>query len=151
MKFNSVVATPATQMARVWAPSLSALNDWNVAFNWNGDGDLDVGQTFNVNFDGEFGQTETLSDTLNGFDDWAAVRLDQIGAGLNITSFEVTGGVATPSSFVSGDVDPFSGDVDPFSGDFDPFSGDVDPFSGDVDPFSGDVDPLQRRHRSVQR
>jgi Bacterial Ig domain len=136
---------PTIEMARVWATSLSNSNDWNVPFDWNGNQVAnDSGLTLNVNFDGEFGLTETLTpttarpnDPLYGFDDWAAVRLDQIGAGRKVAKF--TTGV---TSEASGDNDPFDGDNDPFDGDNDPFDGDNDPFDGDTDPFDGDNDPF---------
>src|SRR4029453_2411985 len=51
---NQPSPVPTTQMARVWAPTLSPANDWYVAINWNGDADVsDMQQTFNANFDGE--------------------------------------------------------------------------------------------------
>jgi Bacterial Ig domain len=140
IKFPELLNPPATTMARVRPLALSPNGDWNVPIDWHGDNGSPnalSGGLLNTNFDGEFGQNETISSVLYGFNDWAAVRLDQIGAARDVAKFE-TG----PQSEASGDLDPFSGDLDPFSGDTDPFSGDTDPFSGDLDPFSGDTDPF---------
>src|SRR5215213_9696519 len=56
-------------MARVDAPSPSAVIDWN------GDGVLNATFGQDVNFDGA-----TPGTTLTGFNDWSNIRLDQIGA-----------------------------------------------------------------------
>ncbi len=85
VKFNELdpPSPPTPAMARVWVSSPSTSNppDWDVPINWNGDGDVsDTGTNLNVNFDGVFGSTQTLG-VLNQVNDWANIRLDQIGAG----------------------------------------------------------------------
>jgi hypothetical protein len=93
-------------MARVRALSAAA------AIDWNGDGNLNTTGPQDVNFDG------TLHDALQGHNDWASVRLDQIGAGRKVRVFSNASGDFL--DFGSGDFLDFgSGDFLDFgSGDF---------------------------------
>ena len=110
VKFNELdpPSPPAPAMARVWVSSPSTLNppDWDVPINWNGDGDVsDTGTNLNVNFDGVFGSTQTLG-VLNQVNDWANIRLDQIGAASNAVVRRLEGGPEDPNgvpTLVSGD------------------------------------------------
>jgi len=75
---------------RVWANSLSN-GTWDVPFDWMGDGVLGSNGPANVNFDGSFQGGPTFSGPpgLTGFDDWSAIRLNQITAGKNLVLNEV--------------------------------------------------------------
>src|SRR5262249_16762518 len=78
------VPTPTTSMARVWTPDPSTNSDWAVPIQWLGG---NTGSSSNINFDAVFRGAQTLSTSLNGFDDWSSLRLNQIGAGHNKVSF----------------------------------------------------------------
>ena len=111
------VPTP-TSMARVFAPGTTAPVDWN------GDGIVNDAGPENANYDATPAGIEIISGAINGYNDWANVRLDQLGAGRNETKF-------SDGDFVdlgSGDILDFgSGDILDFgSGDF------VDLGSGDI-------------------
>jgi hypothetical protein len=82
VKLDELSTPPATPMARVYAPVPSAAFDWNVSVDWLGDlsHPNDSGFHSNINFDGTFGGGETLSDVLHGYNDWANLRLNQLGA-----------------------------------------------------------------------
>jgi Bacterial Ig domain len=103
VKFNELnppLPPPSPQapgMARVWA-SPSQSNDWNVTIDWHGDGQPNSGVS-NVNFDGLFGAGQIFSpevfggsDLLYQANDWANIRLDQIGAGSNVVVRRLEGG-----------------------------------------------------------
>jgi Bacterial Ig domain len=133
--------SPSPAMARVWAPSPSTSNpaDWDVVIDWNGDTVTNTSPNLNVNFDGIFGGTQTLG-ALNEVDDWARIRLDQIGAATNVVVRRLEGGPEDPNgvpTLVSGDTfggDTFGGDT--FGGDT--FGGDT--FGGDTFGGDGEVD-----------
>ena len=112
LKFDP--ASPAPSMARVFASTAGA------SIDWNGDGILGTANPQDVNFDGNLG-------ALNGFDDLAHLRLDQIGAGRQTMKFQ-DGDVA---DYGSGDIADFgSGDI------YDYGSGDIiDYSSGDIADF----------------
>jgi hypothetical protein len=97
---------PPAPMARVRALSAAA------AIDWNGDGNLGMSDPQDVNFDG------TLSGALSGHDDWANLRLDQMGASRKVRVFSNASGDFL--DFGSGDFLDFgSGDFLDFgSGDF---------------------------------
>src|SRR6185436_4706907 len=85
VKFDPL-APPPPSMARVVA-DLSG-----DAIDWNGDNVTNSANPLqDVNFDAG------LATTFQGFDDWAHLRLDQIGAGQRIARFEdgATGGIFT--------------------------------------------------------
>jgi hypothetical protein len=126
---------PAPSMARVFTLSVADPVDWN------GDLVANTSDPQDVNLDG------TLSSVLNGYNDWGAVRLDQIAAGRRTVKFQdgdfMDFGSGDFVDFGSGDfVDFGSGDfVDFGSGDFVDFGSGVylDQESGDfVDFGSGD-------------
>ncbi len=98
-------ALPAP-MARVHAATSTSLIDWN------GDGSFSSSPAQDINFDG------TLTNPLAGYDDWANVRLDQIGASREFRIF--TSGSGDYQDLGSGDfTDLGSGDfADLGSGDF---------------------------------
>jgi hypothetical protein len=77
-KFNP--ASPPAPRARAEADTVSQVIDWN------GDGFTNSAVTQNVNFDATFfngltGGVPIITTALFGFNDWAAIRLDQISAG----------------------------------------------------------------------
>ena len=116
---------PAPKMARVHAA------DTFSPINWSGDPSTSAtAGAQNVNFDGTSDGSQTFSSALRGFNDWANIRLDQIGAGRRAVKFQ-DGDFA---DFGSGDFTDFgSGDFTDFgSGDFTDFgSGDfIDVGSG---------------------
>jgi hypothetical protein len=77
------LTVPDPQLARVWAPVPSPALDWNVAVDWLGDDPSNpTGSGFvaNVNFDAVFNGGQTFSDALSGWNDWANIRLNQLGA-----------------------------------------------------------------------
>jgi Bacterial Ig domain len=83
LKVSELATPPAIAMARVWSPVPSIALDWNVAVDWLGDDPANPtggGITSNANFDGVFDGDQTFSDVLNGWNDWAKIRLTQIGA-----------------------------------------------------------------------
>ena len=91
VRFSELAAPPNPMMARVWAPVPNnpspGVLDWSVAVDWLGDdpgNPADAGVISNVNFDGVFGGNQTFSDVLFGYDDWANIRLNQIGAARGI-------------------------------------------------------------------
>ncbi len=143
VKFGS--APPAPLMVRVWAPALSSTTfDWDVPFDWNGDGVDPTTVSSNVNFDGVFGGAQVTSSALYGFDDVAHLRLDQIGAGRRIVQFSPghTGDVSADGGDVSadgGDVSADGGDVSADGGDVSADGGDVSADGGDVSADGGDV------------
>jgi len=124
-------ATPPAPMARVHAHA----TDNSLAIDWNGNPSTSAAADQNVNFDGTSDGSETLSSALRGFNDWANIRLDQIGAGRKAVKFQ-DGDFA---DFGSGDFTDFgSGDFTDFgSGDFTDYgSGDFTDFgSGDFTDF----------------
>ncbi|MGH9411254.1 MAG: Ig-like domain-containing protein [Vicinamibacterales bacterium] len=136
--FSAVPGPGHIAMARVYASSTAAPIDWN------GNGIVDAAGPQNVNYDGTADGMDVFSDALAGFDDWANLRLDQIGGGRNETRYSA--GSAASGDFLdfgSGDfLDIASGDyIDFGSGDFlDIGAGDfLDLGSGDfLDIASGD-------------
>jgi hypothetical protein len=93
---------PSPAMARVWVQTPNN-NTWNVPIDWHGDGVGTYPQTdphkSNANFDGLFGGGQVFSpEVVNGSDllyqanDWANIRLDQIGAGSNVVVRRLEGG-----------------------------------------------------------
>jgi len=48
-------------------------------------------------------------------------------------------GSETPTSALSGTIDPFYGSIDPFYGTLNPFYGDIGAFYGSINPFYGDI------------
>lgn len=147
---SSLGVSPATRFCHgvkfppdVPAPSLARVFNYSTAdpIDWNGDLIVNGSDAQDVNLDG------TLSAALNGYDDWSAVRLDQIAAGRRAVKFQdgdfMDFGSGDFVDFGSGDfVDFGSGDfVDFGSGDFVDFGSGVylDEVSGDfVDFGSGD-------------
>jgi hypothetical protein len=142
VRFNGI-QTP-TSMARVYTDT--------GAVDWNGNGIVGDGATNqNVNYDATVDSngaiTESNTDTLNGYDDWLHIRLDQITAARNQTKYSngdfTDIGSGDYMDLGSGDfTDIGSGDfLDIGSGDFADFgSGDFLDFgSGDfMDVGSGD-------------
>jgi hypothetical protein len=64
---------------------VQSLKNWAVPVDWTGNNVVDQNSSkSNVNFDGVFLGDETYSAGLLGFDDWGAIRLDQISAGKNL-------------------------------------------------------------------
>ena len=132
---------PPASMARVFD-----LPGATTAIDWNGDGVLNSATNQNVNFDGTTGGVGIITTPLYGFNDWTAIRLDQIGAGRTevlIANDFLGAGSGDFLDFGSGDfLDIGSGDfIDFGSGDFiDIGSGDFLDFgSGDfIDIGSGD-------------
>ena len=59
--------------------------------DWNADGDTnDAGLNQDVNFDGEpDSQPGGPTTTLTGFNDWAAIRLNQVGSRRNFAGFSI--------------------------------------------------------------
>jgi len=140
-RFSSNPALAPTSKARVFAPSTLAPVDWN------GDGLVNSAGPQNANYDGTADGLEIINSSLRGYNDWANVRLDQIGGGRNETKFSdgdfIDLGSGDFLDFGSGDFLDFgSGDfIDLGSGDFLDFgSGDFLDFgSGDFLDFgSGD-------------
>ena len=128
-------------MARVTATTTTG------AIDWNGNGVIDSAAQQNVNFDGTAGGVGIITTPLRGFNDWANIRLDQVGAGRTEMKFSdgdfLDFGSGDFLDFGSGDfLDIASGDFLDFgSGDFiDIASGDFLDFgSGDfIDIASGD-------------
>ncbi len=77
-KFNP--ASPPSPMARAEAASVAE------SIDWNGDGLTNSAGPQNVNFDATFfngltGGAQIVTSALFGFNDWAAIRLNQISAG----------------------------------------------------------------------
>ena len=66
----------APGVGRVDATTVSSLIDWR------GDGGTTTSGAQDVNFDG-------IQGTLDGFDDWSAVRLNQVGAGRNMAGMSI--------------------------------------------------------------
>ena len=133
--------SPPASMARVYGSSTTA------AVDWNGDAIVNAAAQQNVNFDGTADGVGIITTPLKGFNDWAGLRLDQIGAGRTETKFSdgdfLDLGSGDFLDFGSGDfLDLGSGDFLDFgSGDFlDLGSGDfLDLGSGDfLDLGSGD-------------
>ncbi len=85
------------------------------------------------------------SPPLHGFNDWASVRLDQVGSRGNQAGFSSAGGdldfVGGDLDFVGGDLDFVGGDLDFVGGDLDFVGGDLDFVGGDLDFVGGDVEP----------
>ena len=85
------------------------------------------------------------SPPLHGFNDWANVRLDQVGSRGNQAGFSSAGGdldfVGGDLDFVGGDLDFVGGDLDFVGGDLDFVGGDLDFVGGDLDFVGGDVEP----------
>jgi hypothetical protein len=139
--FNSDPSLVPSPMARVFGASTTA------AIDWNGNGLIDSASQQNVNFDGTAAGIGIITTPLKGFNDWASIRLDQIGAGRAEMKFSdgdfLDIGSGDFLDFGSGDfLDIGSGDFLDFgSGDFlDIGSGDFLDFgSGDfLDIGSGD-------------
>ena len=107
-------------MARVDAQSVGETIDWNR----NGS-TLDSHFAQDINFSGDLSGMFAVPPTppLHGFNDWANVRLDQVGSRGNQAGF----------SSVGGDLDAIGGDLDAFGGDLDAFGGDLDAIGGDLD------------------
>lgn len=133
--------TPPASMARVFDQP-----GGTTSIDWNGDGVLNSATNQNVNFDGTTAGVGIITTPLKGFNDWANVRLDQIGGGrteMLIANDFLGSGSGDFLDFGSGDfLDIGSGDfIDFGSGDFlDIGSGDFLDFgSGDfIDIGSGD-------------
>jgi hypothetical protein len=117
-------------MGRIEGPSVSASVDWNT------DGVLTSGYAQDVNFDGVLNGAVPAPGTppLHGFDDWANIRLDQVGGGRNAGGFSL--GV---DDFVSG-VDDFASGIDDFASGVDDFASGVDDFASGVDDFASGID-----------
>ena len=119
VRFSTDPAVPVpSSMARVFAPSTTAPVDWN------GDGIVNAAGPQNANYDATPTGFEIINSSLNGYNDWANIRLDQLGAGRSET--KISDGNFT--NLGSGDVLDFgSGDMLDFgSGDF------IDLGSGDI-------------------
>ena len=65
--------------------------DVGAPLDWNADGDTaDLGVSQDVNFDGEpDAEPGGPATTLKGFDDWAALRLNQVGSRRNFAGFSI--------------------------------------------------------------
>ena len=123
--------SPPAAMARVQADRSTD------AIDWNGDRLVNASSPSDVNFDGRLTTPPRL---LNGYNDWANIRLDQIGAGKSAAGFSA-GDIL---NFVDGDILSFvDGDILSFSdGDILAFSdGDILNFAdGDILNFAdGDI------------
>ena len=122
---------PPAPMARVQA------NLTTDAIDWNGDQLVNSSGPQDVNFDG---QLTGPPKALNGYNDWANIRLNQIGAGKGAAQFS-SGDIL---SFVDGDILSFAdGDILSFAdGDILSFAdGDILSFAdGDILSFAdGDI------------
>jgi hypothetical protein len=113
VKVSELSNPPAVAMARVWAPVPSLAFDWNVAVDWLGDDPANPtgsGIISNSNFDGVFNGGQTLSDVLYGWNDWANIRLNQLGASRGIGRSVVGPEFEASSGDVAADC-PGCGDV----------------------------------------
>ncbi|HEX6975759.1 MAG TPA: DUF3344 domain-containing protein, partial [Vicinamibacterales bacterium] len=84
------------------------------AIDWNANGTVDLGQSFDVNFNGETRKTDGSPEILNGSNDWSQLLLNQIGARRNTGGLYVdtTGHLAVgPLSLDSGRGDLGRGDL----------------------------------------
>ena len=129
MKFNELFAQQSPPVRCRWRgsgpPSLSPANDWNVPINWNGDASAsDSDKRSMSNFDGEFGQTETLRRRQPR----PTIRCTGSTTG---TPFAWTRSVLDSTSRISTGPHPRQRRHQSVQRRPDPFSGDVDPFSGD--------------------
>jgi hypothetical protein len=120
-------------MARVEAASSAASIKW--------DGGSNLPGPLNVNFDGTVSGASVITSPLFGFNDWANLRLDQIGD-LPDTKTNADGLGELTDIFGGNIAEVFAGDgIDVFGGDgLDAFGGDgLDAFGGDgLDAFGGD-------------
>ncbi len=101
-KFNPA-SPPAPMMARAEADTVSEVIDWA------GNGSASPAVNQNVNFDATFfngltGGSPIITSALFGFNDWAAIRLDQISAGRGTGRFSeyVAGGSTFEGSTFEG-------------------------------------------------
>ena len=128
-KFNPAAPPPPT--ARVWA----ALNDDLIDWNGNGVTTNDAAlPDQDVNFDGK------LTATFYGFNDWANLRLQQLGGGRNKDLFHSASGNVVGLS--GDDVDAIGDDVDAIGDDVDAIGDDIDAIGDDVDAIGDDVDAI---------
>jgi hypothetical protein len=132
-KFDPL-SPPAPAMARVEAAVSTSSVDWDGGSNLLG--------PQNVNFDGTSSGAGIITSPLFGFNDWANLRLDQIGD-LPDSKTNADGSGDMADVFGGDLADAFGGDMaDVFGGDFaDIFGGDLaDVFGGDLaDVFGGDL------------
>jgi hypothetical protein len=127
-KFDPTLPPPPA-MARVY----TSLN--NDAVDWNGNNILDQAlPSQDVNFDAK------LSTTLFGFNDWANLRLQQLGAGRNKDLFHSASGSVVGLS--GDDLDAIGDDVDAIGDDIDAIGDDLDAIGDDVDAIGDDVDAI---------
>jgi hypothetical protein len=121
-KFNP--SSPPASMARVYTLLVSDPINWN--------GDANTSNTANpqqdINFDA------SLATSLRGFDDWANLSLNQIGAGLKVATFQNAQGGFT--NFEGGFTN-FEGGFTNFEGGFGNFEGGFTNFEGGFTNFEG--------------
>ena len=89
LKFDPLDPPPATIRIDGGVDKLTLLN---TPIDWNTDGDLTNAGAQDVNFDGEpdlVPVTGGPSTSLTGFDDWAALRLNQVGARRNFAGISI--------------------------------------------------------------
>ena len=86
-------------MGRIESASIAS------AIDWNGDGFLGGSSAQDVNFDGPASPA-----SLNGFNDWAAIRLDQVGSRRNMAGFSLGMDFTSNDDFSGGD--DFEGALD---------------------------------------
>jgi VCBS repeat-containing protein len=131
-----------TDMVRVDAQTVAESIDWNR----NGS-TVDSNFSQDINFSGDLSGLFAAppTPTFHGYNDWASVRLDQVGSRGNQAGFSSAGGdldfVGGDLDFVGGDLDFVGGDLDFVGGDLDFVGGDLDFVGGDLDFVGGDVEP----------
>jgi hypothetical protein len=137
--FPDPLPTGWIDMARVDALSVNEVIDWDRESPF---ASSEIIQ--DINFSGDLSGLAG-SPTLHGFNDWASVRLDQVGSRGNQAGFSNAGSdldfVGGDLDFVGGDLDFVGGDLDFVGGDLDFVGGDLDFVGGDLDFVGGDVEP----------
>jgi hypothetical protein len=132
--FPSPLPAGWVDMARVDAQTVAEAIDWNR----NGS-TLDANFSQDINFSGDLSGRYPPPGTppLHGFNDWASVRLDQVGSRSSQGGFSSVGG---DLDVAGGDLDTAGGDLDVAGGDLDTAGGDLDTAGGDLDTAGGDLD-----------
>jgi hypothetical protein len=129
-----------------WADNMVRVDAQTVAesIDWNRNGSDPSFFSQDINFSGDVSGLAG-SPPLHGFNDWASVRLDQVGSRGNQAGFSNAGSdldfVGGDLDFVGGDLDFVGGDLDFVGGDLDFVGGDLDFVGGDLDFVGGDVEP----------
>jgi hypothetical protein len=142
MRFPSPLPAGWTDMVRVDAHTVSETIDWNR----NGS-TLDSHFTQDINFSGDLSGIYAVPPTspFHGYNDWANVRLDQVGSRWDHGGFSSAGAdgdaLAGDGDALAGDGDALAGDGDALAGDGDALAGDGDVLAGDGDVLAGDSEP----------